>query len=434
MDNKYVVFVDEDLIAGSMQMAAAQAAGQAEFVPEQLTVTQQLALRRSILGGLASAIKDGQAGGAAAFGATANSAITTLVNTAASLPTPPEDDGTRVLEGANAIIVDGDEVDVDALRQVVGLTVYPNLELRLPSPVTVQAVATPPEKWHLTKVGLPVEGSDGEGILVGVLDTGIDAAHPEFVGKTIHFQEFNAAGMKIAGGPRDAGEHGTHVCSIIAGRTAGVAPGASLAVAAVLTHADAFGRMSGTLVQIVNGFDWLVKTMFRDGNPGVDVMNASLGGAGFNTYLQQPVRSAVQLGVPLIAAIGNSGRSGAGQHGSPGNYPEVMGVGASDVSDAVADFSDWGTGAPPTGPRYPVPDLCAPGVLVYAAKPGGAFQRMSGTSMATPVVTGVAARRMSADQTLVGKPAALFNELRRKLAPCTTGPLGNLGGAGRIIA
>jgi subtilisin family serine protease len=339
-----------------------------------------------------------------------------------------------VLEGVSAIVIDEDLVDVNSLQNVVGLTVVPNIEVRLATPVAVAAVPEPAEDWHLQEIGLQPGTAGGGDVLVGILDTGIDAAHPEFAGKTIHFAEFDGVGRLISNAPRDAGEHGTHVSSIVAGARAGIAPNADLAVAAVLTNSDAYGRMSGSLVQIVNGFNWLVINRFRGDIPGVDVINASLGGAGFNPYLQSSVRTAFQLGVPLIAAIGNAGRGGAGHHGSPGNYPEVLGVGASDDTDTVAEFSDWGLASPPTGPNYPVPSLSAPGVEVYAAKPGGGFQRMSGTSMATPVVSGVAARRMSTNPALAGHPAALFTDLLSRLAPCAPYHLGNFGGAGRIIA
>jgi subtilisin family serine protease len=348
--------------------------------------------------------------------------------------TPAATNGVQVLEGVSAIVVDDTAVDIASLDGVVGLTVVANVEVRLPAPVAV-AAAMPAQDWHLTKIGLAAGGSGGKDVLIGVLDTGIDAAHSEFAGKVIHFAEFDAIGRIISTTPRDAGDHGTHVSSIAAGAQAGVAPQANLAVAAVLTARDNEGRMSGMLVQIVNGFNWLVTSHFRTEAPGVDVVNASLGGSGFNAYLQPAVRTAVSIGVPLIAAIGNDGRLGAGRHGSPGNYPEALGIGASDPSDIVAEFSDWGTTAPPAGPSYPVPDFCAPGVNVYAAKPSGGFQRMSGTSMATPVVTGVAALRMAANRALVGNPAALFADLRSRLASCTPhNPNGNLGGAGRIIA
>lgn len=435
--SKYVIFVDEDLVSGSMQMAAAAANVAAPLLDGlALSFAQQLDLRKSVLGGLAATLFAGPGAAVAAFAGAAteaSSAIAAITQAAADAAVPAAQHGIEILEGVSAIVVDDTVVDIAALANVVGITVYPNIELRLPTPVAVTADAVPPAGWHLSNIGLTQPDREGSDILIGILDTGIAAGHPEFAGKTIHFQEFDAVGRKVASAAHDAGEHGTHVSSIVAGKTVGVAPGADLAVAAVLTTASG-GSMTGSLLQIVNGFDWLVKTQFRPDRPGVDVVNASLGGVGFNTYLRTAVQTAWQLGVPLIAAIGNNGRRGQGQHGSPGNYREVLSVGAIDSNNTVADFSDWGTGAPPAGPRYPLPELCAPGVQVYAAKPDGTYQRMSGTSMATPVVTGVAARRMAANAALVGHPAALFADLRRKLAAYTPGPLGNLGGAGRIIA
>lgn len=448
MATKYVIFVDEGLVAGSVQMAVANSGMALErgSTAGSLSLEQQLSLRRNVLDQFASALASGPAGVGVPGIPTANSASETMsrvaqdpgtaaaVGVAVAPPPAAVDaaDGIQVLEGVSAIVVDDDLVDIAALQNVVGLTVYPNIEVRLTTPLAAEAA--PNEDWHLTKIGLESQSPGGDGILIGILDTGIDANHPEFGGKRIHFAEFDALGRQISNQPRDAGEHGTHVSSIAAGARAGVAPGADLAIAAVLTQVDALGRMSGTLIQIINGFNWLITQRFRDTAPGVDVVNASLGGAGFNDYLQRSARTAFQLGVPLIAAIGNAGRHGIGNHGSPGNYPEVLGIGATDETDTVAPFSDWGVGPMPVGPEYPVPDFSAPGVDVMAARPGGGFQRMSGTSMATPVVTGVAARRMSANPGLVGHPAALFTDLRSKLAPFNPNPLGNQGGAGRIIA
>jgi subtilisin family serine protease len=429
MGDKYVIFVEETLVTGSVQMAAAASGLYEAESATPLSAADELDLRRSVLGGLAAALT-GQPGAEAATAA--GSAAFAMTDTGArAAPAPAE--GVQILEGVSAIVVDDQAVDIASLQSVVGLTVVPNIEVRLPTPVAVETAAPPPD-WHLRTIGLESGTAGGDGILIGILDTGIDAAHAEFAGKAVYFAEFDPAGRLISRTPRDAGDHGTHVSSIAAGARAGVAPDADLAVAAVLTIRDSLGRMSGTLVQIVNGFNWLVTTRFRGDIPGVDVINASLGGGGFNTYLQSAVRTARAIGIPLIAAIGNAGRGGVGRHGSPGNYPEALGVGASDHADVVADFSDWGVSDPPSGPNYPVPELCAPGVQVHAARPGGGFQPMSGTSMATPVVTGVAARRMSANRALVGKPAALFTDLRSRLAPYRAYHLGNLGGAGRIIA
>ena len=151
-------------------------------------------------------------------------------------------------------------------------------------------------------------------------------------------------GCRLSSPARDAGTHGTHVSSLIAGARAGIAKGADLAVAAVLTFRNAEGRMSGGLIQIVNGLNWLVVTPFRADVPGVDLVNASLGGSGFRPYLLQGVRNARRIGIPFIASIGNAGRDGPDRHSLPGNYPELFAVGASDRNDTVADFSAWAMG------------------------------------------------------------------------------------------
>lgn len=441
---QYVIFVDDALMLGAAPAAAAAAAAGAvgESFGATASVADTLAQRRSALVGMAAAIGGQPGDGGGGPGATAATARAVLESFGTASDEAALPKGMDVLEGIGAIVVDDAEVDIAALSQVVGLEVVENIALYLPDPVEAEAVAgpmaLPDEDWHLTTIGLTASGSGGAGTIVGVLDTGIDAQHAEFAGKTVHFAEFDPVGRLISTTARDAGDHGTHVASTVAGRLAGVAPDAGLAVAAVLTQVTADGRNFGSLIQIVNGFNWLVVTQFGAGGPpGVDVINASLGGSGFNTYLQSAARKARGVGIGLIAAIGNDGRKGGGRHGSPGNYPEVLGIGASDSTDTVARFSDWGDPGPqsgPFGPSYPVPAFSAPGVDVFAAQPGGGFQRMSGTSMATPVVAGVAARRIAANANLRRNPSALFLDLQANLAPVTPHGLGNRGGAGRVVA
>lgn len=430
MAQRYVIFVDDDLLAGSVQMAAAAAVGGVPALPSFYDV---LAHRRTALGALAAAYVGQPIGLAGAFAAGAAQimldGLAAAAPVAAVLPA-----GVDILEGIGAIVMTDANVDIASLAGLVGIEIVPDREVSLPGPVVSTLAATPPADWHLTQIGAAPGQNYGQGIVIGILDTGIDASHPEFAGKRIDFASFDAAGRITGTVAHDFGDHGTHVSSIAAGRQFGVAPNADLAVAAVLTQRNPDGGMSGQLVQIVNGYNWLIVTQFGAANPGVDIVNASLGGAGFNTYLQRAVQQARGVGIPTIAAIGNKGRSGIGQHGSPGNYRELLGIGASDSSDTVADFSDWGDAPPPNGPAYSVPALSAPGVDVMAAKPGGGTQRKSGTSMATPVVTGVAARRMALNPALRRQPAALFLDLQARLAPVSSYHLGNKGGAGRIIA
>lgn len=364
---------------------------------------------------------------------TALNSVDMAVSFDAEPAAPPS---VTVLEGLGVLIVDEDDIDVASLAGVDVLRVWPNMELTLADPAIGQGTAP----WHIAHVGQSFQAR-GAGTLIGVLDTGIDTHHPEFAGKKIHFAEFDMLGRKISTTPRDAGHHGTHVAGIAAGATCGVAPDADLAIAAVLTKKGPTG-MSGSLDQIFGGLNWLITQEFRKDTPGVDVVNVSLGvgvapggpaRSGYNGFLSEVVRNTrLAPGILLIAAIGNDGERGEGFHGSPGNYDSVLAVGAIDRNDEVAAFSDWDrswriAGAPASIVK---PDLCAPGVDVYSSVPGNAYRPLSGTSMATPVVTGLAAVLLERDPLLRGDPGRLEARLR-ELATRPVNPAAR-GGAGRV--
>ena len=407
--------------ATSLLSAAAAAAG--PLVPTRVpTVREQLALRNVALttfGQLAlmqSALASSMARTAAAV-------------STKGLPT------FQVLEGVGAIVVDEADIDRVALAQHMGATVLDDVDVPLiaPTPI-VKTSAAMPNFWHQRHIALPAaqaKGLTGADVLVGVLDTGIDTAHGEFLGKTVYFEEFDRSGSPISGGvARDAGSHGTHVCGLVAGVNAGVAPSASLAVAAVLTIAGPTG-MGGGLVQIASGLNWLLTHSFRGPNndPGVDVLNASLGASGYNAYLYSPLSAArISPGTLLIAAIGNDGRFGVNHHGSPGNYDIVVGVGAHDPSNVVAPFSDWGTVPQHSG--LAKPDLCAPGVDVWSSVPGGAYAALSGTSMASPIACGAAALCLQQNPAHALNVPALQARLLGLVAPLP-GQAAR-GGAGRL--
>lgn len=325
---------------------------------------------------------------------TAPAAVSAMaVATAEEVP----ETGYEVLEALGALIVDSDVVDLDSARASLGVTIFENVQIPLIQPEPGETAAGPAEAngfWHLDHIRIEAartRGLHGGGVLVGVLDTGIDPDHPEFAGKTVHFQEFDRLGKTVGSIAYDTSDHGTHVSALIAGRRAGVAPAADIAVAAVLTIPTTQGQ-AGTLVQISRGLNWLLTESFRgpDQDPGVDILNASLGGSGYDAYLYTALATArFATGDLLVGAIGNSGRKGRDHHGSPGNYDIVLGVGAVDRHDQAADFSDWGS-VPQHGGK-PKPDLSAPGVDVLSAVPGGGYASMSGTSMAAPIVTGAGA-------------------------------------------
>jgi serine protease AprX len=314
----------------------------------------------------------------------------------------------QLLEALGALIMDDSAVDRTALEGALGATVIENFLVPLEYPVemgTEQAWAGEAAgalPWHLEDINVQAardRGLDGRGILAGVVDTGIDVDHPEFADKKIHFAEFDAGGRLLSRTPRDAGTHGTHVCGLIAGATAGVAPKAELAVAAVLTIPGPRG-LSGWFAQILGGMNWLLTEPF-DGagvEPGVDLLNASLGGVGYSPFYYNALANArLTTGTVLAAAIGNSGPA-QNNHGSPGNYDIVVGVGALDRGRNVASFSDWGA-VPQHGPLRK-PDLSAPGVAVISSVPGGGYAPMNGTSMASPVTAGALALLLQQDPAL----------------------------------
>lgn len=342
--------------------------------------------------------------------------------------------GVGVLPALGAIVLDSQRVDRAMLEDDFEVTVLEDRRIVLARPDGGAGAPSPVDRlWHLNNIHVDAarnKGLDGKGILVGVLDTGIDVTHSEFTGKRIWFREFNADGEGIDQPPRDAGEHGTHVCGLIAGQTCGVAPKAELAVAAVLTESGPDG-MGGSLVQILNGLEWLVGADFAGPGEelGVDLVSASLGTPSFDDFLIDALSNArTHTGTQLFGAIGNTGRSGINHHGSPADYDIATGVGAIGENDTVADFSDWGTVLQRGGVQKP--DLCAPGVAVLSSVPGGGFARLSGTSMAAPIVAGAGALLLQRSPDLKMDAEQFTAALYQLVRPHTTPANRRRGGLG----
>ncbi|QDU30215.1 Subtilisin BL [Anatilimnocola aggregata] len=267
---------------------------------------------------------------------------------------------------------------------------------RKPAPPT-GAAAGNTVTWGVKRLKadkLHASGITGKGIIVGHLDTGIDGSHPALK-KAIHaFAEFDLFGFEVSPTPtaHDTGDHGTHTAGTIAGRASGgqaigVAPEALLASAIVIEGGEVIAR-------ILAGMDWAI-------GQGSRILNMSLGLRGFSDDFLPLTQLLREKGVLPVFAVGNEG---AGTSRSPGNYDEALSVGAMDDRDGVADFSSSQRFS-----RWSVPDMVAPGVDTLSAQPGGGFQLMSGSSMATPHVAGLAALLLEA------VPSATVDQLEQAI-------------------
>lgn len=232
-----------------------------------------------------------------------------------------------------------------------------------------------PELW--------AQGLTGEGVTVAHLDTGVDGTHPALADALQEFAEFDRLGRRVMPTPAawDSGDHGTHTAATIAGRPCkidgvrlniGVAPQARLLSGMVIEGGNVIARVLG-------GMDWALEKKAR-------ILSMSLGLRGWMPQFQPLARRMRERGVLCVFAVGNEG---VGTSRSPGNYPEVLSVGAIQPNGAVADFSS--SQIFPRAERPLVPLVLGPGTGIVSAKPGGGLQSMDGTSMATPHLAGLAA-------------------------------------------
>ncbi|MGO2053995.1 S8 family serine peptidase [Glutamicibacter sp. 287] len=236
--------------------------------------------------------------------------------------------------------------------------------------------------WGLQAVAAVDSKFTGAGVKVAVLDTGFDLAHPDFAGRTVVSKSF------VEGeDAQDGHGHGTHCIgsscgprTLADGRGYGVASGADIYAGKVL-GADG----SGSDATILAGIDWALENECQ-------VISMSLGADVPQVHPPYVTagRRALELGSLIIAAAGNNAQrsqGNAGFVGAPANSPYVMAVGALDNTLDIADFS--ARTLPGRGGQV---DICGPGVAVYSSWPGAErYNTISGTSMATPHVAGIAA-------------------------------------------
>ncbi len=241
---------------------------------------------------------------------------------------------------------------------------------------------------------LHARGLTGEGVVVGIIDSGIDYSHPDLgagfgpAHKVIGGYDF----VNGDGDPMDDYHHGTHVAGIVAaeGARKGVAPGAKLVAYKVLDKWGS-GSASAVLAAIERAVD-------PDGDPStddaLDVINLSLGGPGGpDDPVSQAIDNAAEAGVLAVAAAGNSG-SDYYSVDVPGVARRALTVGATDKNDRLAESSSRG---PADHVAFGLkPELVAPGASITSTMPGGGEASLSGTSMAAPHVSGAAALLLQA--------------------------------------
>ena len=231
----------------------------------------------------------------------------------------------------------------------------PDFSSRQWGPQKVQA----PEAWDVTR------GSSSTRI--AIVDTGVQYDHPDLAGKVVRGYDF----VDDDSDPYDGNGHGTHCAGIAAAVTdngrgiAGMAPNATIYAVRVLDD-----NGSGTLDDVANG-------IIHAADNGADVISLSLGAPVGATTLRNAVDYAWNSGSVVVAAAGNSGTS---LPSYPAYYDNAIAVAATDSNDNKASFSNYGSWV----------DVAAPGVDIYSTYTGSSYRSLSGTSMATPHVAGLA--------------------------------------------
>ncbi|WP_336921072.1 S8 family serine peptidase [Aquipuribacter sp. SD81] len=236
------------------------------------------------------------------------------------------------------------------------------------------------QQWPLTELQAERAWTTttGREQVVAVLDTGVDASHPDLRGVVLAGTSTTGSGRD---GRRDVDGHGTHVSGVVAAvagnatGVAGLAPGVRVLPVQVLDDSG-----NGLSSWVSAGIVWAA-------DHGADVINLSLGGPQSDPVLAQAVDYARSKGVVVVAASGNEYATSVSY---PAAYPGVLAVGATSSSRQVPSFSNRGSAL----------DVVAPGVGVLSTVPGGGYEAWSGTSMASPYAAASAALLRAAQPAL----------------------------------
>jgi len=283
-----------------------------------------------------------------------------------------------------------------------------------PAPILGFDIPTDPlfaSQWHMSRIQVPEAHAitlGRPGVRVAIVDTGVDMKHPDLAGHVESVWDF----IHQDDDARDDNGHGTHCAGVVVAQpdgvgVLGVAPGVTVLAVKVL---DAEGL--GTWSQVAEGIVAAVRRR-------ADVINLSLGAPQASFTLSEAVKFAVGAGVTVVAAAGNENSDVPSY---PASWPGVISVASSNTKDLRSPFSNYG----------PTITLAAPGSKIVSTLRYGEWGEMSGTSMASPHVAGVAALIKSV------APAYTSAQIRERLV-ATVDDLGVPGrddqtGAGRVNA
>jgi len=279
--------------------------------------------------------------------------------------------GTVIESGANSVVVElPKENESQITQELQQAELVESAEVDYPVFLTADQV-----DWGVEKMQVPPvwPTTQGGGVRVAIIDTGIDYSHPDLQGRYVGGYDF----VNNDSDPRDDHGHGTHVAGVVAANAngsgiQGAASQASLVGLKVLA-ADGTGYMS----DIIDAVDWAM-------NQNVQVMNFSLGTTYHSPALETKLQEAQARGIFLVAAAGNTNGEALMY---PAAYNSVISVSATDQNDNFASFSSVGA------------EVAAPGVAITSTVLNGGYASWSGTSMAAPHVSASVALMISNNQT-----------------------------------
>ncbi|KGX92420.1 serine protease [Pontibacillus halophilus JSM 076056 = DSM 19796] len=253
--------------------------------------------------------------------------------------------------------------------------------------------------------------SMGKGNVVAVIDTGCQRDHPDLKDRIVGGRNFTTDYNGDLNNYSDNNGHGTHVAGTIAASlnnkgVVGVAPEAGLLVLKVLT-----GKGNGSFQSVVDAIDYATKWQ-GDNGERVRIISMSLGGPSDVPELHEVIKEAVERNISVVCAAGNDGdgREQTDEYAYPGAYNEVIQVGAVDFERKLARFTN-------TNDEI---DLVTPGVAIRSTYLEGRYAALSGTSMATPHVSGALALLINEAEAAFGRTLTepeLYAQLIRRTLP-----------------